>query len=125
MKNYKYINPPALKIIKVSILSEENKMPQKTYLKGYKQWRTLKYIKASGEKGRTRTEVVKFLFDISNGKDSYNPISDRGYWSTNIWNIIFSWCDQEGRKYTISEAGKEKIKLLDKKFKNLEVDAYI
>lgn len=79
-------------------------------------YRVLEFIYKSGEKGRSYTDIVKFIVSLK-GKE-YNWQEDRGYWATNLLvygrgygpygpssklggGLLSTYCDKAGKNYVL------------------------
>jgi len=51
------------------------------YKRGEKQMLILDFVKSSGNEGRRYIDIVKFAFELSWGRGSFDPIENRGYYA--------------------------------------------
>lgn len=86
-------------------------------------YRVLEFIYKSGEKGRSYTDIVKFIVSLK-GKE-YNWKEDRGYWATNLLvygggrrpygfqsersggGLLQTYCDKVGKNYVLKSWAKK------------------
>ena len=85
-------------------------------------YQVLEFIYKSGEKGRSYTDIVKFIVGLK-GKE-YNWKEDRGYWATNLLaygrgygpygpseksggDLLSTYCDKVGKNYVLKPFAKK------------------
>jgi len=114
----KVTEPKDRKKIK-GIFNLDSTQEHRSYPRAYKQYRVLKYIKE--KKVTQRQQLIKLIFELGYGPNTFHPISDRGYWSANYMNVIGKYYDKdEDGRFVLNNDGKEKYRELHKKFKNME-----
>ena len=92
------------------------------YPRGYKIYRLLKFIDEN--KVVSRKEIVKFLFDISHGEDTFNPLTDSSYWSDNFRTIVYPNLSSRSTvddTFVLNSHGKAKLQKLDNRFKGMKI----
>jgi len=96
---------------------------------GYKQYHLLKAL-LNSPKGLKYTEIVRKAYELSHGKDSFDPKEHRGYWSgafkprtISRWSKepspeawIPKYTYKEDGRYFINEFGRKKLEELEKKW---------
>jgi len=113
----KVTEPKDRKKIK-DIFNLDSPQEHRSYPRAYKQYRVLKYIKE--RKVTQRQQLIKLIYELGYGPNTFHPINDRGYWSANYHNVIGRYYDKVDGKFVLNDEGKEKLKELHKKFKNME-----
>jgi len=108
----KLIDKKKFKEIKYILNTENNKLPNKTYPRGYKQYRLLKYITTHNV--TTRLELTKLVYELGYGPNSFNSIIHSGTSSTGWKQTYSKYYDSD---YNLNIDGVEKLKQLSKRFK--------
>jgi hypothetical protein len=99
-----------------------------SYKRGEKQLLVLEMVK--NQYGATYGEIIKYAFELSNGRGSFDKVGNRGYWSgifrneTNGYfgrsNGYIGWgltlFDKKYGKYYINQKGLKQIYELKNKF---------
>jgi hypothetical protein len=107
-----------------TLLGVEKSKGYREYPRGYKIYRILKFI--DEVKPLTRREITKFIFELTYGKGTFNPLLNDSYWSTNFPTTIFpNTAIGSQKRFILNIAGKNKLKMLDEKFKKMNVTSYI
>jgi len=96
-----------------------NKSEYQSYPKGYKIYRALKHIHENP--GIRRTDLTKFIYDLSYGKDTFDPMINKGYWSDGFQDLIYPNVDLTKKTYSLTSVGKEKLKRLENYFKDIKI----
>jgi len=87
----------------------------KSYPKGYKQYRVLKYI--NDNKVTRRLELIKLIYELGYGPGSFNEIKSASYWSANYRQIIGQYYDVgDDGVFELNEDGRDKLQELEAKF---------
>lgn len=101
-------------------LLKKKELKHQNYPKGYKIYRILKYINENP--GIRRTDIIKFAFELSHGKETFNPIINRGYWSDGFGALIYPNVDRDkNNRYTLNQRGKNRLAYYEKKFGNEKI----
>jgi len=89
--------------------------PYKSYPKGYKQYRVLKYI--NDNKVTRRLELIKLIYEMGYGPGSFNEIKSASYWSASFRQIIGQYYDaDENGVFKLNDSGLDKLHELEAKF---------
>jgi len=87
----------------------------KSYPKGYKQYRVLKYI--NDNKITRRLDLIKLIYELGYGSGSFNEIKSASYWSANYRQIIGQYYDVgDDGVFELNENGRDKLQELEAKF---------
>jgi hypothetical protein len=98
----------------------------KKFPRGYKTYKIMQFVQICP---RTNTEIRKYAYELTNGKDSYDKVKNRGYWCTAFQSG--SYYNSEGclvekleyepdtKRYHISEKGLEYLDKYDPQFYNI------
>lgn len=98
--------------------------PYKSYPKGYKQYRVLKYI--NDNKVNRRLELIKLIYEMGYGPGSFNEIRSASYWSASFRQIIGQYYNVgDDGFFELNDAGRDKLRELSAKFAGKKIDSYI
>jgi hypothetical protein len=117
-----YIHPrDHKKIDKIkNLLSAKKSLDGKFYPTGYKLYRVLKYINEN-EVNSSR-QIAKLVYELSYGKDTFNPILNGSYWSDSMEGVkSHTYTDDDGN-WVLTDTAKLKLRKLEIKFKPQEAE---
>lgn len=113
-----FFNPKSLKMIEDRYLNLSPELPARSYPKGYMQYRALKLI--NDQRIDKRSDIIKLLYELRYGPNTYNPTDNSGYWSTSYPKIIKQFYNvlPSGR-FQLRREGRAKLAALHNKFTNM------
>lgn len=127
LKNYKNIDSILIPkdAEKIKYVLNIKPMSYKKYPRFYKQYRVLKHI--NDNIITKRYQLIKLIYELGYGPNSYNPLEDTGYWSTNYHQTIGQYYAPviKGRKFILNSVGRKKLNILHNKFKDQDLDPYV
>jgi hypothetical protein len=123
------IHPKDLKKIdKIKSLLQVNLKSADTrykYPNGYKIYRVLKFIKDNVPE--SRKDIVKFIVELTYGKNTFNPITDGSYWSDAFASIIYPRLDRKTidhtGKHVLNANGVADLQKMEAKFGSMKIDS--
>jgi len=108
------------KIDKIKIyLGTKISKGHREYPRGYKIYRILKYVDENTI--TSAKQLVKLIYDLSYGKDTFNPLMNSGYWSDGLSAIVYPNMDKIGDKFVLNSKGKSKLQKYDSKFGKIKI----
>jgi len=115
-------NEKVIKIIEkvLNLDTVASKSEYRKFPKGFKQYYALKYV--NEHKVKTRTEIIKVIFEMGYGKNTFNPQKNASWWSTSYYVMIGQYLNKDqNNNFILNNIGKEKLRVLHKKFKDLNI----
>jgi len=106
-----------------SILLTKKSGNARSYPQGYRIYRILKFVNEN--KPDTRQKIVKFIFELNYGKDSFNPLLHGSYYSDGFRNMICPYLHGDIFGFKLNNDGKQRLEHYEKKFSGKKIDAYI
>jgi hypothetical protein len=114
-------NKDLKKIDKIKSYLGATKSVDRQYPHGYKIYRALKFVDKTHPKGAK--EILKFIFNLGHGNNSYNPILHGSHWMDGYKALIRPVCDiSPDGTHTLSGLGVAKLARLEKKFGTMKID---
>jgi hypothetical protein len=96
----------------------------RSYPKGYKQYRVLKYI--NEHPVTRRLDLIKFIYEMGYGPGSFNEIRSSSYWSNGFNQIIGQYYDvNDDGIFVLNREGVSKLRELESKFAGQNIDSYV
>jgi len=96
----------------------------RNYPRGYKIYRILK--RAAEEGYDSHSDITRFIYELSYGPNTFNPLVNSSYWSTNFAKMIHPNVRKGSDGiFRITPVGEIKLKTLKRKFGNMKVNAYL
>jgi len=96
-----------------------------SYPRGYKQYRVLKYV--DDGLATKRMDLIKLIYELGYGPNTFNPLKNASYWSTNYMNVIGQYLKNvpKGQPLELNNAGKNKLREIQDNFKDLKITPYV
>lgn len=109
---------------KIKYILNIKTMPHKNYPRSYKQYRVLKYV--NDNIVTQRQQIIKLIYELGYGPNSFNLLRHSGYWSTSYYQIVGQYYGKvNGGRFVLNRAGREKLNILHNKFKDQDIDPYV
>jgi hypothetical protein len=97
---------------------------RKSYPAGYKIYRILKYVNENVVS--TRQQIVKLIFELNYGPNTFNPNKHSSYWPANFPSQVYPYIGKdENNVFKLNNAGLQKLQTLEQKFKNIKVNPLV